>query len=204
MRIVAVVPVKALNGAKTRLAALLAPEERAALTLRTLRVVLAALNLPAIATRVVVSPDEAVLAEARAAGAVALRQEGDGLNPALDQARAWALAHGADALLVVLGDLPLLHAEDIAELLDLADAPRTVVFAPDRHGLGTNALLQDPAGAIPFAFGAGSFARHHDAALGRGCQVRLYHSSGTAFDLDTPDDLAAIDALAVGVGGERD
>src|SRR5215210_4045402 len=100
MGTVAIVPVKALAEAKTRLAAVLAPPERAALTLHTLRSVLAALDLPEIEDRLVVSPDETVLQEARDNGAWGLRQVGGGLNEGLEQARAQAITHGADAILI--------------------------------------------------------------------------------------------------------
>lgn len=195
MGTVAIVPVKALAEAKTRLAAVLGPPERAALTLRTLRSVLVALDLPEIEERIVVSPDETVLQEARDSGAWALRQVGGGLNEGLEQARAQAIARGADAILIVLGDLPLLAQDDVATLLDLAEYPRIAVFAPDRHGAGTNALLLRPPDALPFAFGAGSLARHRAAAAARGLLIRHYDAAGTALDLDTPDDLAAFDEV---------
>ncbi len=201
MRTVAVVPVKSLLAAKTRLAAALSPDERAALMLRTLRNILAALDQPGIAARVVVSPDEAVLQAAEAAGARGLRQASDGLNPGLVEARGWALAEGAEALLIVLGDLPLLGTEHIAGLLALADRPGTVVLAPDRHGTGTNMLLLRPLDAIPLTFGHDSLARHRAAAQSRGFCVRSYDDPATALDLDTPDDLAALAAFRAPVLG---
>ena len=199
MRVVAAVPVQALAGAKSRLAAVLAPDERAALTLRLLGGVLDALAAPGITARLVVSPDPTVLAAARAGGASALlqpagqRDDLDGLNAALVAAREWAERRGADALLVVLGDLPLLTRADVAAILALAgEAPATAVLAPDRHGCGTNALLLRPPGAIPFAFGPGSLARHLAATAARDLPARLYRSPGAALDVDTPDDLAAV------------
>lgn len=196
MRTIAVVPVQRLAGAKSRLAPALAPDERAALTLRLLRNVLAALNQPGIAARLVVSPDPAVLDAARDAGAHGLRQASSGLNPGLEEGRAWAIAREADALLIALGDLPLLAGAQAAALLALADRPG-VVAAPDRHGSGTNLLLLRPAGAIPLAFGPGSLARHRAAAEARGLPFRHYDDPATALDLDTPDDLAVLAELQV-------
>lgn len=200
MRTIAIVPIKELAHAKTRLAATLDPAARATLVRRTLRHVLAALDRPAIAARVVVSPDETILGDAVAGGAFALRQDEGGLNDGLALARDWAIAHSADAILIVLGDLPLLAAEDVTALLDLADRPDVAVFAPDRHGLGTNALLLAPPDALPFAFGEQSLARHRAAALDRGLHTRWYDSPGTALDLDTPADLLALDRLLAGIG----
>lgn len=200
MRTVAVVPVKSLTAAKTRLAVALGPEERSALTLRTLRRVLAALDQPGIVARVVVSPDDRVLDAARAIGVVALRQRSHGLNPGLAEARDWALARDAGALLIALGDLPLLSGVQVAAILALGDQPQTVVVAPDRHGTGTNLMLLRPPGAIPLRFGADSLARHRAAAEGRCIPVRTFEDPATALDLDTPDDLAALDGLLANAG----
>jgi 2-phospho-L-lactate guanylyltransferase len=198
---VAVVPVKSLLEAKTRLAAALDPDARGALMLRTLRGILDALDQPGIAARVVVSPDAAVLRAAAAAGASGLRQASVGLNPGLAEARDWARARGAEALLIVLGDLPLLDSGHIAALLGLAERPGTVVLAPDRHGTGTNMLLLHPPDAIPLSFGRDSLARHRAAAQARGLRVRSYDDPATALDLDTPDDLAALATFRAPVTG---
>lgn len=204
MRTVAVVPVKTLAAAKTRLATALAPDERADLTLQTLKRVLSALDQPSIAARLVVSPDEAVLRATRVAGAHGLRQASDGLNPGLEEARTWALAQGAEALLIVLGDLPLLAPEHIATILSLADRPDTVVLAPDRHGSGTNIMLLRPPDVIPLYFGLNSLTQHRAAALARTLTIHTYDDPATALDLDTPDDLAALTDLLTAAGTGRE
>jgi 2-phospho-L-lactate guanylyltransferase len=203
VRTIAIVPVKTLALAKTRLAAALTPDERIALMRRTLRRVLAALDLPQIALRVVISPDEGILRDARAAGAHGLLQVSVGLNPGLDEARDWAVAHGAEALLIALGDLPLLSREHVAALLAQDGGPNSLVLGPDRHGAGTNLLLLHPPGAIPFLFGVGSLARHLAAAEAGGLSTRLYEHPATALDLDTPDDLAALEGLLSNVAADR-
>jgi len=52
----------------------------------------------------------------------------------------------------------------------------TVVLAPDRNNDGTNALLVNPPGFIPFAFGPGSFHRHAQLAEEVNATVQIYHS----------------------------
>jgi 2-phospho-L-lactate guanylyltransferase len=204
VRTVAVVPVKSLAAAKTRLATALAPNERVNLTLQTLKRVLAALDQPGIAARLVISPDEAVLRATRVAGAHGLRQASDGLNPGLEEARTWALAQGAAALLIVLGDLPLLAPEHITAILAIADRPGTVALAPDRHGSGTNIMLLRPPDAIPLSFGLNSLFRHRAAAQARGLAIHTYDDPATALDLDTPDDLAALTDLLTAAGRTRE
>ncbi len=193
--IYAVVPVKTLAVAKSRLQSALSAAERAGLVESLLQGVLRALaESGVIAVTAVVSPDPRARTLAVALGAVGLPDPGGGLNAALEAVRTWAVAQGATALLVLLGDLPLLAGRDIAALAALLaatpDDDPTAVLAPDRRDGGTNAMLLRPPGALPFAFGLDSYHRHRAAAAAAGVAVRLYRAPGTAFDLDTPGDLA--------------
>lgn len=194
MKLAALVPLNSRDRAKSRLAGALAPRDRAALARWLAQGVLTALSDARIPHIAVVSPDDEVLRWAWQNGAQALRQHGSGLNAALDLGRAWALRYGADALLVALGDLPLLTAGDVEALISAAtattdaDAP-VVAMAPDRAGQGTNLLLLRPAAVIPFAFGADSLARHSALARAADVEPRIINLPGAAFDVDTPADL---------------
>ena len=197
-RIVALVPVRSLSGAKSRLGEPLDPEERADLILALLRrTVEAARAARRLVGVMVVSMDPDLLERARAMGAATLRQETDGLNEALAEAR---LAAGAATAVIALpGDLPGVTAsaiDGLAEAAELAirrapDRP-VVVLVPDRHGSGTNALLLAPPTAIDFSFGEGSRAAHAAAAEAAGATY-LELDGPLSFDVDTPDDLLEAD-----------
>ena len=101
-RTFAVVPVRALDGSKSRLGGQLDAEEREALVAGLLaRTIRAALGAPSLSGVVVVSPDPDVLRAAVAEGAEAVQQSGVGLNGALRDGRAWAAGRGATAILVL-------------------------------------------------------------------------------------------------------
>lgn len=192
MNTVALVPVNALSAAKSRLNAALSAAERRALVLWMAGRLLTALrDSGTVTTTLVVSPDIEALAWAAASGAATLYQSGSGLNAGLELGRRWALDHGAETLLVLLGDLPTLTAQEIAAFV--ADARVVtqphVALAPDRHERGTNGLLLRPVDALPFAFGEGSLARHRALARAAGIEPTLFHAPGMAFDVDTPHDL---------------
>jgi 2-phospho-L-lactate guanylyltransferase len=198
-RIVAIVPVRSLSGAKSRLGEPLDPEERADLILallrRTVAAALAARRLDGVA---VVSQDAELLTQARAMGAASVLQESDGLNEGLSETRDSAGAE-ATALLVLPADLPAVSAEAIERLVEAAEETArreperpVVVLVPDRHGTGTNALLVAPPNAIEFRFGEGSRAAHAAEAVAAGATyVEL--DGPLAFDLDTPEDLREAD-----------
>lgn len=197
--IVALVPVRSLSDAKSRLGEPLDAEERADLVLALLRrTVEEALAATRLAGVVVVSMDADLLRQARAMGAASLLQTTDGLNEALDEARLAARVE-ATAVIVLPADLPGVAASAIDQLAEaaeliLATAPDkpVVVLVPDRHSTGTNALLLAPPDAIPFLFGEDSRAAHESAAEAAGASY-LEADGPLTFDLDTPDDLLEAD-----------
>jgi 2-phospho-L-lactate guanylyltransferase len=195
-KVVAIIPVGNLNGAKSRLGAVLDAEERLELTvLLARRTIAAAVAADGVAETIVVTPDDAVREIASVLGARPLRQRDGGLNRGIDLARDEAIAAGADAIVVLPIDLPDVSPEAIdAVLAPLADQRRPLVaIVPDRHGRGTNALLIAPPDAIDVCFGGDSRNAHVAAASAAG--ARLVELDGPlALDLDTPDDLLLAEA----------
>jgi 2-phospho-L-lactate/phosphoenolpyruvate guanylyltransferase len=191
---VALIPLNQLAAAKSRLSPALPASERRALVLWMAGRVLAAVrDSERVVAIGVVSPDPEVLEWAERRGALPVRQlEGD-LNAGLELGRSWAQARGADALLVLLGDLPCLATCEVRDFVALAETAAhggpLVALAPDRHERGTNGLLLRPVDALPFAFGEGSLARHEALARERGIATVRFHARGLRYDVDTPADL---------------
>jgi len=187
----AIVPVKPLAQAKSRLAGVLAPEQRVELVTRLLQRTLAVLRgTESLARVLVVSADPYVERLAHADGAEFLAEaQPQGLNSALTKAVAHAQEHGAEAVLILPADLPHLRRESLLPLLALAATPPTIGIAPDRWKQGTNALLIAPAMNFPFAFGANSFQTHLALAQKLGMRVAIYHDPDLAMDIDLPEDL---------------
>ncbi|HEY3072950.1 MAG TPA: 2-phospho-L-lactate guanylyltransferase [Candidatus Limnocylindrales bacterium] len=194
----AIIPVGTLEGAKSRLGETLDAEERRDLATRMAhRTIEAAVATTGIDEVLVVTPDQAVRDLALAAGARPLRQRSQGLNRGLREAREEALAAGADAIVVLPIDLPLISPEALGRVLErLSDPERPlVVLVSDRHRRGTNVLLVAPPDAIEFGFGGDSRAAHAECAAEAG--ARLVELDGPlTLDLDTPDDLLLIEQQA--------
>ena len=189
--IVAIIPVGSVDGAKSRLGAVLDAEERHDLVLRLAeRTIRAAVATPGIDETLVVTPDDEVRELALREGARPLRQRSRGLNDGLREARDEATAAGAKAIVVLPIDMPLVSAETLAPLVATAlDEHRPVVaIVPDRHDRGTNALVLAPPGVIDFCFGGDSKAAHVDAGRSAGASVEILGGPLT-LDLDTPEDL---------------
>jgi 2-phospho-L-lactate guanylyltransferase len=189
----AIVPSKTLERAKTRLASMLEPEERRALSLAMLRDVLTALLGTRTIDRVaVVTQDNEVACTAYTMGAGVLLDGGKGHNAALEEAIAHCQRKGASAVLIMSADLPLLRSATIEQIVARAiehPAPRLAVLAPSREGTGTNAMLQRPPGVLPLRFGLNSLQLHQQVAEEQQVHVELAQAADLGLDIDTPADL---------------
>ena len=176
----AIVPFKGLDGAKTRLAAVLSEEERARLALDMLgRVIAACEGASSIERTLLVTPepiwtnyDLDVLVDA-----------GTGHNDAISLAL--ADPRSRDGALVVMADCPLAEADAI-DLL--AHAARPLALIPARDG-GVNALaLRDPTLFTP------SFGIPADETIARarraGLEPVVLEDERLSLDVDRPEDLA--------------
>jgi 2-phospho-L-lactate guanylyltransferase len=204
-----VVPVKQLAEAKSRLAPVLAPEQRLKLALQlvehTFQILHGLLERKAIAGFVAISNDPKVLALTKTYQGYALPESTEPasatirLNNALSQAVRWCKENfAASALLILPSDLPLLEEDDLASLFNLLKTQTVrplAVIAPDRHEQGTNALLLRPLDLLDykFQFGENSFALHLAALrANEEAEVIISRRPGLAFDLDYPEDLTAL------------
>ena len=193
----AIIPVKSLSEAKSRLATHLTLYQRENLVLDMLHHVLQALRESNVLEQVsVVSSDQRVLRQAQAWGAQAVVEEMPGHNAALHAAALQELAAGTSALLTIAADLPLLHPSDIRVLV-AQSALYPVVLASSRDGTGTNAILVHPPLAIPYLFGENSLQRYQQAARQWQLDSTIYHSIGLSLDIDTIDDLDDLYELQV-------
>ena len=197
----ALVPIRGLETAKTRLGGGLDAEERRDLVVDLLRrTLLATRGSQRIAGTIVVTMDPAAAGIAGELRAIGLVERAPGLNAAISAARSLAVARGASAVLVLPADLPAVSAEVIDTLIAQAelaevDTPRDrlVAMVTDQHGEGTNALLLAPPRVIDPAFGPASRELHRAAARGAGAAfVELDGPLG--LDVDTTEDLELAEA----------
>ena len=184
----AVVPVKRFADSKCRLAGVLAPEARRQLSTAMLRDVLAALTATPGVDRIVLATSEP---SAAVFGCPIIDDGAGDLNVAIARAAAALDAAGAERMLVLPADVPLVTAPEIAQILAAGEAV-PVVVAPDEKGIGTNALLLSPPAAIAPRFGADSRACHAAAARDLGLASRDLRLPNLGFDVDEPEDLARL------------
>ena len=166
MNATAVLPVKRFDAAKQRLAAGIdEPSGAASWPAAMVADVLEAIGEARSIERLIVVTGDPIAQElaAEAGAEVVPDPEDAGHVEAAQAGIARAEAEGAERVVLLAGDCPLLDPRELDRLL--TGVPGSYVgIVPDRHGTGTNALLLSPPGAIVPAFGEGSRDRHVEAA----------------------------------------
>jgi 2-phospho-L-lactate guanylyltransferase len=178
--LLAIVPFKGLDGAKTRLAAVLSPEERARLAFEMLeRVLVACEGAVAIERTLLVTPEPGALA----AGPDVLVDSGVGHAEAV--VLALADPRAAAGALVVMADCPLVQS---ASLDALAEAARPLALVRARDG-GVNALALEDVTAFQPRFGTPAEEMIAQARAA-GLEPVVLDDPTLALDVDRPEDLA--------------
>jgi 2-phospho-L-lactate guanylyltransferase len=193
-----IVLVKGFETAKQRLSARLNAFERELLARRNAELALAAGRVGARLLAVAGSPSAAALA--RLAGAeVLLERVPAGQNPAARRGIGHALSRGADSVLLLSSDLPLVNRRVVARMLAAGrrlPAPAALAAPATGRG-GTNALFLRPPDALGLHFGDRSLAKFEAEAKAQGVLFRLHRSPALALDLDEADDLDRLFERAV-------
>jgi 2-phospho-L-lactate guanylyltransferase len=190
---VAVIPVKRLSAAKSRLRGAVADDRHEELVLAMVKDTVAAVRACLWVTDVLVVTDDPVAAGAvTGLGARAVPDRpGAGLNA--------AMRFGADQVAglsrrraVLAGDLPALRPEELGAALAAAGAGRG--FVADAAGTGTVLLAAGAGTPLDPRFGVGSAASH----AGSLARPLTGEWPGLRQDVDTAGDLRTVLALGAG------
>lgn len=187
----AVIPMKPLAQAKSRLASALPGDVRHELVRLMLQDVLAACHASSgIKAISVVTADTSLREMVEACGADLFPERGaTGLNEAVSAAQA-QIAPGA--MLYMAGDLPLVTPADIEAMIDATGDGIHSVIAPSCDRNGTNALLLSQANLVAPEFGENSFERHLAALETIGPKARIVERRTLGLDIDRPEDLETL------------
>ena len=191
----AIVPLKFFADAKSRLAPVLEPAERAALVRAMARDVLTALAATRTLAGIIIASREAeVPALAEQFGAEVFVEPPDAdLSASVSAASQWAVeARSASGTLIVHADIPTATATAFDALLR---AHRTLTLVPDDAGRGTNCIAASPPNPIEYRYDGNSFRPHLALARAAGIEPGICEIPELQLDIDTADDLRRLLAL---------
>jgi 2-phospho-L-lactate guanylyltransferase len=189
----AVIPAKETAGAKQRLAAAVPAHLREELVLTMLEDVLTAISKASgLAGIALVTLDAQASSLGRRYGARILTADARGGHTAAVAAAARLLAaEDADGMLQLPGDVPLVTADEISQVLSMHRAAPSFTIVPSHDDFGSNAVVVSPPIAVPLSFGDDSFFPHLQAARRCGIEPVVVRMPGIGRDIDNAEDLRA-------------
>jgi len=184
------IPVKSLANAKQRLASVLDQATRTelaqAMLLDVIETLYAWANRPDVG---IVTSDPFALELARRFEFQIIPDHANrGETDAIEMATRFCESQGVDSTLVIPGDIPLVSASELEQILEAAPDQGSVLV-PAADGRGTNAAWRRPAGLFPLRFGNDSFKPHLAAARATQKLCVVLSLPGIALDVDNPSDL---------------
>lgn len=191
--VVAVIPVKRLVAAKSRLASVLLPRERQVLVECMLHDVLDAISASTVIDEIIVATaDISVLTMARHRGATVFNDRWESGVARVVTEIALELEGRARTMMTIPADVPLITATEVERLVSSHGDRRGVTVVPASKDGGSNALLTSSPAVIPFQYGRLSSVKHYEAATERRVSATIVSLVGFETDIDTPDDLRTI------------
>ena len=188
----AIVPVKEIEGAKTRLSEFLSPDQRRILAATMLRDVLRALvQVKELAGIAVVTLDPHATELAKKLGARVITEGArDGHTGAVTAGGRTLLREGRAGMLTVPGDIPGIQADEVRAVLAAHRPGVAFTITPAHDEKGSNAVLLTPPDSVKLRFGDDSYFPHLAAARQAGIEPTIVPQSGIGMDIDHPFDLA--------------
>jgi 2-phospho-L-lactate guanylyltransferase len=206
MKARALVPLKDLVEAKSRLSGLLRPAERRALAQAMAEDVLSTLTQhPGFEQVILLSDDPGADMLAQKYGADHWPEsalECRGLNNVIARSCDLLFRQSESPVVVLHADLPCLDSADLTAVLHALYLHDGLVLACDRLAAGTNLLAFTANSRPEFLFGVNSCTKHCASAVELGIRHHVVFRAGTSLDVDTPEDIklfiAQVDQGATG------
>ena len=107
----------------------------------------------------------------------------------VDYASKLLMKKGAECILRIPGDLPLLSKEDIDTIFKKYNDLNCSIIVPSKSGNGTNAILRKPPDVIKSYFGEDSFKKHVDEFKKNKAQYEIIENKNIGLDIDCLSDL---------------
>ena len=190
LRVYGLIPVKALERAKSRWRDVPDPDRRAALLAMVSRVVHAAAGALGQDGCTIITDDRTIQRVAEQLGVAWMPDPGEDLNSTIWLAMQDAFERGAGGALYLPADVAAATSADVQAVVEASEGCTRPVAVPAERDGGTNALLMPAMAAFPPSLGLDSFERHRRAAEALGMSLDVVRAPGLIMDVDTSDAFA--------------
>lgn len=191
MKIAAVIPMKSLHSAKSRLSNILTAQQRKNLAMYLLNTTIKELKESNfISEIVIVSSDEAVKNYSSLNNLTFVKDSDKGVNEAVILADKYCVDNGINANIVIPQDLPFISAKEIDEICTISNKyHKCIIICPSKRFDGTNILFRKPPGVIKTHYDNNSYMNHLKEASKFKIPIESLDIVKLRFDLDTKEDL---------------
>lgn len=113
-------------------------------------------------------------------------------SSSIDMASEILIEKGAQSILRIPGDLPLIKYHDIDNIFKESAISNSNIIVPSKSGSGTNAILRCPPNIIKSFFGENSFEKHIKEFQDKNAIFKILKYKNIEVDLDSLDDLKGL------------
>ena len=191
-KIAAVIPMKNLNFAKSRLSTILTWQQRKNLIFFLLDITTKALKESRLITEIiVVSSDKTIENFSFENRLKFIKEDSDsGVNNAVILADRYCINNNIDANIVIPHDLPFISAKEIDQICNNSEKyPKCIIICPSKRFDGTNILFRKPPNVIKTFYDDNSYMNHLKEAQKHNIPIESLELDNLMFDIDTREDL---------------
>ena len=191
MKIAAVIPMKSLHSAKSRLSNILTAQQRKNLAMYLLDATIKELKKSNfISEIIIVSNDKAVKKYTCINNLKFIKDSDEGVNKAVILADKYCIDNGINANIVIPQDLPFISAKEIDEICTISNKyHKCIIICPSKRFDGTNILFRKPPDVIKTHYDNNSYMNHLKEAYKFKIPFESLDIVKLRFDLDTKEDL---------------
>lgn len=191
MKIAAVIPMKSLHSAKSRLSNILTAQQRKNLAMYLLDATIKEIKKSCIISEIIiVSNDKAVKNYSCLNNIKYIKDSEEGVNKAVILADNYCIDNGINANIVIPHDLPFISAKEIDEICTMSNKyHKCIIICPSKRFDGTNILFRKPPDVIKTYYDDNSYMNHLKEAYKFKIPIESLDIVKLRFDLDTKEDL---------------
>lgn len=197
-KIAAVIPMKNLNFAKSRLSTILTRQQRKNLIFFLLDITIKTLKESRLITEIiVVSSDKTIEKFSFENSLKFIKEDYDsGVNNAVILADRYCINNNIDANIVIPHDLPFISAKEIDQICNISQKyPKCIILCPSKRFDGTNILFRKPPNVIKTFYDDNSYMNHLKEAQKHNIPIESLELDNLMFDIDTREDLIELFTL---------
>lgn len=191
MKIAAVIPMKSLHSAKSRLSNILTAQQRKNLAMYLLDATIKEIKKSCIISEIIiVSNDKAVKNYSCLNNLKFIKDSEEGVNKAVILADNYCINNGINANIVIPHDLPFISAKEIDKICTMSNKyHKCIIICPSKRFDGTNILFRKPPDVIKTHYDDNSYMNHLKEAYKFKIPIESLDIVKLRFDLDTKEDL---------------